>query len=187
METAARLSINDVIGKIEGYHDYPECRGNAALTVNGKPWYISTADGAEYWWDNAPTIGELREAGYSSILEDTDADDDDTVEEYDIISAFIDAANDICNREEAAYDLEEIERRIDHICDQIDWETQKVLRYYPRDFANEFDIVCAGRDEERDGEELSEEQLREILSRCFSHGENFYGDVLDDLDTYTTD
>ena len=169
--------------RIEGYHDYPECRGNASIVVNNRPWFVSVAEGSDYHWDGAPTVGELKDDGLADILTDPNLEDDHVIEEDDIVREFMDHAHEVCEAEERQYDAEEMERRIDHIVNQIEWDSQRVRRDYPRDFANEFDLVVVLNDD-ADNALLDEAETRAVLERWLDDGDH-YGDLLDDLDTYS--
>jgi hypothetical protein len=176
-------TMEQIIDELEGYHSHPECAGVVSLDIDGTGWYLSVAGDSQFWWEGAPTARTLIALGYGAMLDDDpDRDLEATVTEEDIRSEVMDAAHEICDREEAAYDAEHLERRVNHICEQIDWETQRVRRAYPRDFANEFNLTVV--DLAADGELLNEGETRAILIRWFGDSDSVYGDLLDDLDTY---
>jgi len=175
--TVTKLTLEEILERIEGYHDFPECRGTASLGA----WILSAAEGSQCWWEGAPTIAKLREDGMDALIDEAcDLNDDDEITEEWVVSDVIDKAHEVCESEEAAYDAEELERRIDHICDQIDWDTQRVKRTYPRDFANEFDLEVV--DAAEGG--LDEDETRKVLENWLTNKEH-YGDLLDELDTYS--
>lgn len=182
--TTTQLTIDEIISALQGYHDYPECCGNCSLELRGiGPWYLSTASGSDYWWDGAPTYKEVVDAGLGEMLEPDwmdDCDPDDTVDEGHIVNSIISRAHAVCDSEETAYEQEWIDRRIDHIIEQINWDTQRVRKTHPRDFANEFDLDVV--DDLRPGD-LDESDTRATLARWIAAGDH-YGTLLDELDTY---
>lgn len=180
--TDAKLTIEQCIAKISGYHDFPECGGNASVEINGHGWILSACEGSQCWWDNAPTYQELVESEFTAIL-DIDwqeyAEPDETVDKCHINRDFIRAAHSVCASEEEAYDKTMLNRRIDTIVENV--EGMKVYRDYPRDFANEFSLVV---DDERKEEPLTREELETILKNWLTDKDH-YGDLLSEYDTYS--
>lgn len=177
-----KLTIEQCIAEIAGYHDFPECGGNASVEINRKGWILSACDGSQCWWDNAPTYQELADSEFAAILAadwEEDAESDETVDECHIDQNFIRAAHAICAAEEVAYDKTMLNRRINTIVENVDG--MKVYRDYPRDFANEFSLVV---DDDRDEEPLTREELKTILENWLNDKDH-YGDLLSEYDTYS--
>ena len=177
-----KLTLEECIKAIDGYHDFPECGGTASVEINGNGWILSACEGSQCWWDGAPTYRELMDSEFSAVLvtdEEDIEDEDETVREDDIEPAFILAAHAVCSEEEEKYDATMLNRRIDTILENVDG--MRVYRDYPRDFANEFSLVI---DNDRDEEPLTREQLETILENWLND-ETHYGDLLSEFDTYS--
>jgi len=182
MKTQNKLTVAECIEQICGYHDFPECGGNASVEINGNGWVLSACEGSQCWWDGAPTYRELMDSEFASVLvtdEEDIEDEEEKVKELDINADFIRAAHAVCNAEEEKYDATMLTRRIDTIVESV--EGMKVYCDYPRDFANEFSLVV---DEEREDEPLTREQLETILENWLTD-ETHYGALLSEYDTYS--
>jgi hypothetical protein len=180
-------TLQDILDSIVGYHDYPECGGNASIELPTGPWFLSTSEDAQCWWDGAPTYGELLSWGIAHLIvaPNHELGDDETVEEDYVIPAIIDRAHEVCAMEEEQYTATALEYRIDHICSQINWDDEVVVRHYPRDFSNEFDLnVVEKPDIEPGSDVLDEHQLRITLERWLPDPHWCGGGDVLELDTY---